>query len=275
MHCDWYSSLADWPIRLFPSLRLEKVSRKSKLSKDRDVDAGESASDADVDMDDDDGDIVDDKDEEDEVDEESSDSSSDSSSSSCSKHDVSSSASDKSDRVGQSDEDLEMEFLEFWGQEVELDTISGEATPSGPSAPPPPPPHPPPAMPMFEVPVRLADVTFEIPGVGKIFYYSHLKRFTASCAVHKCTFSKTSNESEDNPAAGRPVGTLIAWLVQNQPPASVSKAAHACLKNKRSIPLDLRQQGRDLCRLLESGAELLASERPQRTGEPEEPVGQP
>ena len=207
-------------------------------------------------------------------------------------------SSDASSKCGSEDgsgdskvsvEDYAADFAEFWGCDINLDeispvaevahavvegaTASSSACGSGDV------PAPDGGMLMFDERVNMGDVQMEIPCVGKITYYSATKRFVAVCFAHadqKCTFSSTSKPSDTNDAQGRCVGTLVAWLCQNQPPASASYAVHSGRLNKRSIPHDQRKDGRDLCQLCESGPELLKCERPKAsTLEPDEPYGYP
>ena len=129
----------------------------------------------------------------------------------------------------------------------------------------------------FGVPVGMADVVVEIPGLGNISYYSHDQRFQANCRVHGngCNLTRTSRPGvgrRANGPQGRPLGLMFAWLSQCNAPRNIGAEEHARADNKRSIPRNLRIEGRDLCLLCEYGAALLRCERPVRDGEPDEPL---
>ena len=72
-------------------------------------------------------------------------------------------------------------------------------------------------------------------------------------------------------AQGRPLGVLLAWLKAGR------IAGCNCTKDhgKCRIAREDRQEAREELKLLDGAAELLADERPQRPGEPEEPWRQP
>ena len=192
-------------------------------------------------------------------------------------------------------EDLAEDFAEFWGEDYKEESdgepldhvepaIHGGGVSSGPSSSSTDPvptaaasssgdPMPTSAA---SIPTGVADAEVVWPGIGRIAFYAHDQRFEATCVVHKdCHLTKTANAAKrttGNESQGRCAGTLSAWLWQNQPPHAVGQGTHNSQAQKRNIPLKDREQGRDRVRVAPGGALLLSKERPQKPGEPEEPL---
>ena len=118
--------------------------------------------------------------------------------------------------------------------------------------------------------------------IGYIRFYPFTNRFEALClrdghTVIRCRLTKYASESRGvgdqfNPAAGRPLGLMAAWLL----------ADFAGLPHEHHNPFFLlslsrqdRQDGRAYLDLLPGGKDILHFERPQRTGEPAEPIADP
>ena len=217
---------------------------------------------------------------------------SDSSSSNDSASDATSTSSDDDDIDQPIDEqdDLLQEFEEFWGEPCVLraDTSGSKSIPGGSAS----------SSSgsgtvaagsgaavvssasddvdkAFAVPWGHADVIVTIENVGRVSFFEHDQRFEATCFTHdncKLTRYATPMKNENgNPAQGRAVGLCFAWLCQARPPASMPRDLHNSVKNKRSIPKDLREIGRNLCKECEDGYLLLSKERKLRIDEPEKP----
>lgn len=124
------------------------------------------------------------------------------------------------------------------------------------------------------MPFGAADVEVVLPNIGRVTYFSHNRFFEATCFVHGCRFTKKATASlapKGNPAQGRAIGVLFAWLTQSQHPVCLSAEVHNSRKNKMSICKELRDEGRLLCRACDNGELLLEKERPPRDGEGDEP----
>lgn len=110
---------------------------------------------------------------------------------------------------------------------------------------------------------------YSVPG-GEIRFYPATRRFVAHCEEAKhgqCRREKLPHGGAYAPQ-GRPLGYLVAWLLDNDYP---SHAEH--LASTAVIPLEARQAGRDALKAaIGADSPLFAHERCRREGEPEEPV---
>lgn len=114
-------------------------------------------------------------------------------------------------------------------------------------------------------------IHYAVPG-GYLRYYPSSRRFAAHCEVPEhgtCRRMKTANEGPA-PAQGRPLGYLMAWLEDCNYP---SQQSH--LHSTHSLSLEARQRGREVLKGFASARMLFEVERPQRPGEPEEPLDCP
>lgn len=115
---------------------------------------------------------------------------------------------------------------------------------------------------------------------GKVTFYRSDGRFEAVCRQHQqtskaiCRLTRTSAENARKAAQGRPLGLLVAWLELAR--------HHGCGREHKDpvfvnagITLAQRQAARRSLEATDGGVALLACERPQREGEPAEPVGVP
>lgn len=124
-----------------------------------------------------------------------------------------------------------------------------------------------------------ATYVVEYPPYGLIAYYEHDRRFQAicwnACAGHgTCKLTRFVIDSAHQPAKGRPCGLMMAWLRMsyqtNTHQEHINRFWMDC-----NLCLSDRQAGRDTLKRLPGGDMLLQNERPQRSGELEEPAGQP
>ena len=86
----------------------------------------------------------------------------------------------------------------------------------------------------------------------------------------RCRQTRTSDPSDSNEAAGRPIGLLAAWL---QFDCACDRPSHRNEFVVYSFDHATRLEARKLVLSLPGGPELCARERFQRDGEDIEPVG--
>jgi hypothetical protein len=123
-----------------------------------------------------------------------------------------------------------------------------------------------------------ADAFFDFPPWGKISYYDRYSRFEATCheahSGHQaCRLSKLSYPGA-NPAQGRPVGLLAAWLKLSDVGVS-SRYEHLNPFTMALATQEVRLEARECVAGMPGGPELLSFERACRDGEPQEPEGLP
>ena len=116
--------------------------------------------------------------------------------------------------------------------------------------------------------------------IGHIRWYPWTGRFEVTCTrlchrAERCRITKYNTESTGigdafNPALGRPLGLIAAWILCDfcGEPHEHKSPWHAL-----SITRAERIAGINHLLELPNGAEMVCYERPQRTGEPVEPVG--
>ena len=120
------------------------------------------------------------------------------------------------------------------------------------------------------------------PDVGYIRWFPFTNRFEASClrpghAVSRCRLTKYASESagvgeQFNSAMGRPLGLMAAWLLTPfEGPANEHHNHFTVICITRQERVDARMHLSSLT----GGGTIQCHERPQRTGEPEEPLGDP
>ena len=114
-------------------------------------------------------------------------------------------------------------------------------------------------------------------------WYPWTGRFEVVCIrlghrAHSCRFTKYNSESSGlgnnyNPAAGRPLGLVSAWLLAEDFWGLPHEHSNPFFIMSLDRPCRLR--ARDHLSTLADGDMLQAFERSQRTGEPIEPFGHP
>ena len=119
-----------------------------------------------------------------------------------------------------------------------------------------------------------------LPNGGSLRFYFADGRFEASCpnllhmlGDHKCRLTRTCHGNGDNEEAGRPVGLMIAWLLDAF--SDVDGETHRSVWKLLTYNLSDRRAAREIVTGLGGGADLLAKEREPREGEPEEPLHAP
>ena len=125
-----------------------------------------------------------------------------------------------------------------------------------------------------------ASISVRVPG-GIIRFFFADSRFEAVCsngnhltaAGSECRLTRTAHASDTEPACGRPLGLLVAWLSQAFDKAT--RDEHRCPFNICSISLRDRQDGRRVLEGSPAGLRMLEQERERRDGEPEEPADVP
>lgn len=126
---------------------------------------------------------------------------------------------------------------------------------------------------------RKVDHKVELDGIGSIVYYTSKERFVAYCgrAAHSgeaqpCSRERTTMAVATAPEKGRPLGFLMAWLLDAE--SWDSRALH-CNKAICMYSEEKRIEGRETLRVLPGTEKLFLLERRKREGEPEEPLKQP
>lgn len=127
--------------------------------------------------------------------------------------------------------------------------------------------------------IGAADFTVHLEFGSIRFYFSRLE-MVAHCGnpAHgkRCRLSRSvqASAATSRIGQGRPVGLLGAWLMAGQQDQNLT--THEAHVRMRPLPdLDSRRSARLLVAGRPDGLELLAFERPQRDGEPEEPESVP
>lgn len=92
--------------------------------------------------------------------------------------------------------------------------------------------------------------------------------------MNRCRLTRTCVASEDNPAQGRPLGLMAAWLlwehVEFEP---ADREEHGNIFSVLSLSAQSRRTARDKLKTMEFADSLFKHERERRLGEPEEPDG--
>ena len=88
--------------------------------------------------------------------------------------------------------------------------------------------------------------------------------------MHRCRMTRTSLASDGNPAQGRPLGLLMAWLVMTEP-LPCSREEHCMDFLVFTLAYEKRAMCRDLLMALPGAAALAKHERKQREHEGPEP----
>jgi hypothetical protein len=156
------------------------------------------------------------------------------------------------------------------------DGAPAEPSASSGAAPVPAPSDPPHVVGHALVEHHAAEVTVEFGEYGTITWYRNTKTCVAHCIKHGkrlCRFTKiTEPKRATNPAAGRPIGLMCAWLLAHDCEVDM----HRMLK---LLPFAWEERNNGRARLSEIGVGnvqlLLDKERRPREGEGEEPEGDP
>ena len=114
------------------------------------------------------------------------------------------------------------------------------------------------------------------PKGGKISWYRAHNRFEATCkrCRRRCVVTRTGNANLEDPMAGRPMGTMAAWMLTDlifPDEASGCKTHHEYGKWLEENGRDLRVQGRNYLKEFPTAQPFLAKERPKVGGEEDEP----
>ena len=114
---------------------------------------------------------------------------------------------------------------------------------------------------------RKADIMMHLPEGGSIHYYQKGNRMVAFCprCENDCRRRRTLNYTAERPHQGRPLGMLLAWLIDAKNCASRAEHQQLCLPSRAQ-----RQHARDTCRRLPQYVDLASKERQLRDGEAEE-----
>ena len=116
------------------------------------------------------------------------------------------------------------------------------------------------------------NVTVVAVGDCTISYYPRSENFVAVCrhehAVTACKVARPRREAKSNPAQGRPLGFLVAWLL-----GGANSDTPGLYKLGNKLSLERRKQARSALKQIEGSADLFTNERPRRVeaGEDSEP----
>ena len=120
------------------------------------------------------------------------------------------------------------------------------------------------------------EIRLDIPGRGSVRHNTVLSFFRAVCCRHpNCNRQRTAEPSEhpSRSGQGRPLGFLVAWLLQDEHVSA--KLRHA---DSNAPSLQSRQEARQYLKGLcghEAYSEFAENECPLKDGEAEEPEGLP
>ena len=120
--------------------------------------------------------------------------------------------------------------------------------------------------------------TVVFDGRGKVSLYTD-GRIEAVCfsdahkvpGVPQCKIRRASVGGDDNPAQGRPLGLLAAWVLKCGD--FVSRDCHCDRFTPFAFSQEERKRARDYALALPGGVAIAGAERPQRPGEEIEPEG--
>ena len=124
-------------------------------------------------------------------------------------------------------------------------------------------------------------VEIVIPGLGKIFYYPASGEFIAKCDRHGCKMTRRSHPTgaaafalHPNPAKGRPLGLMMAWLEQGFRPGCDALELH---RRPSEFLIDHAVRAASRRRLAEipGGLSFMLLEHAWDPTQPLEPLGDP
>lgn len=124
-----------------------------------------------------------------------------------------------------------------------------------------------------------ASILLDFGGDCRIRYFFLDNRFEATCGnpAHvsaqgtPCRLTRTAiGDGEGLGPNGRPLGSMAEWLMDSF--VISTREEHRNPFYIMSLPLEGRQRRREQIKTMVCGEEILAKERKQRPGEPEEPL---